>query len=84
MKKKIAITPKKCNGCQTCVLTCAITYSKEFDTSKSYIQVETDDFNGLFKISYLSSCYNCFKCSDVCPTGCLETIEIDTPKEGVE
>ena len=82
MAKKIIITPNKCNGCMTCALTCSITYNDEFDLSKSHIQIETDDFNGVFKISYLSTCYNCCKCSDLCPTKCLETITISEAKEG--
>ena len=83
MKRKISITPKKCDGCLTCALTCSITYHDEFDVNKAHIQVETDDFNGVFKISYYSTCLNCFKCSDVCPTGCLETITIEK-EEGDE
>lgn len=73
---KMVITPKKCTGCTTCALTCSIIYSDEFDLSNSHIRIKKKDFQGTFEITFSSTCLSCYKCAKVCPTGCLEIVNI--------
>ena len=76
MVKLIAITPKKCIGCTNCALTCSITYNDSFDLSKAHVSIKKQDIKGIFKITFSSTCKNCLKCTEVCPTGALKTVVI--------
>lgn len=74
--KKIKINPNKCNGCQTCELTCSFKHYGVFshDISNCHIEgfEDTCDFTP----------YNCIQCEErncvnACPVGAL-TINADT------
>ncbi|MDK2823587.1 MAG: hypothetical protein PWQ67_1803 [Clostridia bacterium] len=69
------MAPKKCTGCTSCSLTCAITYNNEFDLKKSHVQVKKNDLDGTFNIIFSSTCLSCGKCAEVCPSGCLSIID---------
>lgn len=76
IKRKMVITPKKCTGCTTCALTCSITYSDEFNLSDSHIKIKKKDMQGIFEITFSSTCLSCYKCAEACPTGCLEIVNV--------
>lgn len=76
MAKEILINPQRCIGCTTCALTCSITYGEDFKLSRSFVQIQKDDFNGLFTIAFSSACKGCKKCAEVCPSGALRVIEL--------
>lgn len=78
----MAVTPGKCTGCSTCVMTCAITFGDSYDLKKAFIQIEKDDFGGSFSIRFSSGCRSCLKCAAACPFQCLEIIEVPVGKEG--
>jgi len=81
MAAELLINPGKCIGCSTCALTCSLIYYGEFDLSKSNIRITKHDFEGIFEISFLSTCRNCRQCALVCPSGALRSVEIPDSRD---
>lgn len=77
MAKFLAVTPNRCTGCSTCALTCSITYYNEFNLSKAHISIRKHDFEGVFQLSFASSCKGCKECAKVCPSGALRIVETE-------
>lgn len=77
MAKALAVNPNRCIGCSTCALTCSITYHNEFNLSKAHISIKKQDFEGVFQISFASTCKGCKECAKVCPSDALSIVEID-------
>jgi carbon-monoxide dehydrogenase iron sulfur subunit len=71
MGGELLLNPAKCTGCSTCALTCSLIHHGTFNPDKSNIRITKYDFEGLFMISFLSTCNNCRQCAQVCPSGAL-------------
>lgn len=82
MTSQIVINPGKCTGCSSCALTCSLINYGEFNLNKSNIRIIKHDFEGIFQISFLSTCRNCGQCATVCPSGALQSIKIPAHENG--
>ena len=77
MAKALAVAPNRCTGCSSCALTCSITHHDEFNPAKAHISIKKYDFEGLFHITFASTCKGCLECARLCPSGALRVVEID-------
>lgn len=77
MAKEILIKPKLCTGCSTCSLACSLQNRGEFRPSMAYIRIFKKDFEGIFDITFSSSCRGCGVCARSCPSGALKEIEVE-------
>ena len=66
MKRLTVTDPSKCKACFACEVACSSAYYKKYDKELSCIRVTGD----ALKIN-ISTCTQCGKCMDVCPTGAI-------------
>ncbi|MFZ5633187.1 MAG: 4Fe-4S binding protein [Bacillota bacterium] len=79
--KEIVIKPRLCTGCTTCSLACSLQNRDEFRPSLAYIKILKRDFEGVFDITFSSSCRGCGVCARSCPSGALKIIEVADPAD---
>jgi formate hydrogenlyase subunit 6/NADH:ubiquinone oxidoreductase subunit I len=76
MKKVIKVNTEPCIGCSLCSLTCSMTWNHAYGLNDSHITVKRNDLDGRFEVVILETCKKCFKCVMICPSSCLEIVEI--------
>jgi formate hydrogenlyase subunit 6/NADH:ubiquinone oxidoreductase subunit I len=76
MKKVIKVNTEPCIGCSLCSLTCSVTWNHAYGLNDSHITVNRNDLAGLFVVEIFDTCKRCFKCVEICPSSCLEVVEI--------
>lgn len=83
MKKIIQVDTEPCIGCSLCSLICSITWNHAYGLNDVHITVNRSDLDGRFEVNVLDTCKRCFKCVKICPSSCLEIVEIqDVQDEG--
>ncbi|MGQ9556464.1 MAG: 4Fe-4S dicluster domain-containing protein [Desulfurispora sp.] len=82
MSRGITVRPALCIGCSTCVLTCSLHHTGEFNRQKAHIRIIIDEFNGYYQIGLISTCRDCGLCAASCPTGALSRQAETTAKGG--
>lgn len=76
MAKEILVRPGLCTGCSSCSLACSLQNRGEFRPAMAYIRISKKEFEGVFDISFSSSCRGCGVCARSCPSGALREIEL--------
>jgi protein NrfC len=62
---------KKCQGCGTCMMACALAHGGQTSYTLSRIQIQQDSFANFPDDVYMAQCRQCedAPCVEVCPTG---------------
>jgi protein NrfC len=62
---------KKCQGCSTCMMACALAHSGEASYTLARIQIQQDSFTSFPDDVFMATCRQCENapCVGVCPTG---------------
>ncbi len=76
MAKEIIIKPRLCLGCSTCSLACSLRHMGAFRPSMAHVRLQKKDFEGVFDITFSSSCRGCGSCARSCPSGALKEIDL--------
>lgn len=64
---KIIANAENCAGCLSCQLICSLTYQKEFNPARAYIQVEYLGRTGNDNLIYFTDdCNECGLCAQYC------------------
>ncbi|MFZ5590704.1 MAG: 4Fe-4S binding protein [Bacillota bacterium] len=82
MSQGLTVRPTLCIGCSTCVLTCSLHHTGEFNRQRAHIKIIIDEFNGCYQICLASTCRDCGLCAASCPTGALSRQAKQTAKGG--
>lgn len=69
----LLVDTKKCAGCQSCMLACALTHHGETNHSLSRIQIMQNSFGKFPEDIQISQCHQCPypSCVEACPTGAM-------------
>ncbi|HAE41389.1 MAG TPA: hypothetical protein DCG34_00520 [Clostridiales bacterium] len=81
--KAIKIYSEQCIGCSLCSLECSITWNNAYGLNDSFIIIKRSDLEGHFEAEVLDSCKRCFKCVKICPSSCIEIVDIQNKFEEV-
>lgn len=65
----------KCIGCLHCQMACSFVKHKEFNPSKSYVQLQYNRFNRVVGLVFTDDCDDCGVCIRRCPTEAIEIIQ---------
>jgi protein NrfC len=62
---------KKCQGCSTCMMACALAHAGEASYTLARIQIQQDSFKNFPDDVFMATCRQCENapCVEVCPTG---------------
>ena len=84
--KKVIIQAENCAGCLSCQLICSLTYQKEFNPAKAFIQVQYLGRTGNDNLVYFTDdCNECGMCAKYCYFNALtlkEKEEVVSPANG--
>jgi protein NrfC len=67
----LLVDRKKCQGCGTCMMACALAHGGQTSYTLSRIQIQQDSFANFPGDVYMAQCRQCedAPCVEVCPTG---------------
>ncbi|MDP3386692.1 MAG: hypothetical protein Q8S24_05630 [Eubacteriales bacterium] len=81
MEKVIRINSEPCIGCSLCSLTCSMTWNHNYGLNECHITVKRLDLEGRFEVEILDTCKRCYKCVRICPSSCIEIVEIQDSQD---
>ena len=81
-KGYILVDPKKCSGCQTCMIACSLVHEGKINTKLARIQITQDPYGHYPDDIDVSQCRQCVypKCMVACP---VDAIFVDTENGNV-
>jgi len=75
-KKRLAINPRRCVGCLTCMLRCSYRFTGAYTPAAAAVSISGPDCStGDFSISLLEKCDGCGICAAFCLYGGISLAE---------